>query len=466
MTGDQCWRGVRLQTVETGVDPDDERFRVAVPVGWGEPAASGLVGLACTGRQAHRDPLRLPSAASAWIAPLDRRAQAVGRADDLGGALHAMLLRRQGCPDRALWTGEDGPLGFVLHLGAFADPGTGFDAPSFTPAVEAAALALSLEWAARPEPDDALPPALRLAGLDLMLAGLGHDYAAPAARRAAASIVAQARAIVTRIDPRLRLIAAEAGPAERLLGVETAGFAPPFDLVDEAGGLTQASRLRLAALSVSPEQALALTLAGRPPLALPPPASHLAMHDALAPLLDAAPSRPRPALRLAANAPPRPRRVALPPRARGFTQKVSIGSQRLYVRTAQYEDGRLGELSLAMPGRGDGTARGLLEALSDAVSIGLQHGIGLETYVERFAGLRFGCHGAVEGDPSILAASSPLDYAFRSLSEAYLGRHLADPPPGQTAPLPDHDMPMLPFDPPDDAPPPVRQRSLRLVRAS
>lgn len=105
-------------------------------------------------------------------------------------------------------------------------------------------------------------------------------------------------------------------------------------------------------------------------------------------------------------------RRILPARHGGFTQKTTIGGHRLFMRTGEYEDGTLGELSLT-PTRESGMVRGLMESFGDAVSIGLQYGAPLEAYVENFAYSCFGPAGTVEGDPVASYATSMLDYAFR-----------------------------------------------------
>ena len=65
--------------------------------------------------------------------------------------------------------------------------------------------------------------------------------------------------------------------------------------------------------------------------------------------------------------------------------------------------------------------RHMMESVSEAVSLGLQHGVPLEQYVEAFTLTRFGPAGAVEGDADIGHATSVLDYVFRNLAMNYLG---------------------------------------------
>ena len=156
-------------------------------------------------------------------------------------------------------------------------------------------------------------------------------------------------------------------------------------------------------------------------------------------------------------------RRALPARSKGFTQKVTVGGQRVFLRTAEYAEGSLGEVSIMLSGRDQATARGMADAFSTVLSLGLQHGIPLNVFVDAFAHGRFGASGLVEGDPAILSASSPLDYAVRALAEIYLARHIEDPP-AETG----DDAPLLPLGLTGEATSaPVagglRQRALRLV---
>ena len=128
------------------------------------------------------------------------------------------------------------------------------------------------------------------------------------------------------------------------------------------------------------------------------------------------------------NVPPRPcrraapaKRETLPARRSGYTQKVSVGGHKLFLSTGEYANGRLGEIFIALHKEGS-AFRGLMDAFAIAVSIGLQHGVNLEDYVEAFTFTRFGPAGAVEGDPAVLQATSMIDYVFRNLAVNYLGQ--------------------------------------------
>ena len=83
-----------------------------------------------------------------------------------------------------------------------------------------------------------------------------------------------------------------------------------------------------------------------------------------------------------------------------------------------YEDGSLGEVFLKL-GKQGSTLAGVMDAFSIAVSIGLQYGVPLETYVQKFANLRFEPAGMTD-DADIRMAQSIMDYIFRRLSLDYL----------------------------------------------
>ena len=122
------------------------------------------------------------------------------------------------------------------------------------------------------------------------------------------------------------------------------------------------------------------------------------MHDAVAPFVHAMPARPEP-LRQPTHA---ARRRELPTRRAGYTQKAAVGGHRLYLRTGEYDDGTLGEVFIALHKEG-AAFRGLMDNFAVAVSLGLQHGVPLEAFVEAFTFTRFGPAGAVEGDPAVSA---------------------------------------------------------------
>jgi ribonucleoside-diphosphate reductase alpha chain len=123
-------------------------------------------------------------------------------------------------------------------------------------------------------------------------------------------------------------------------------------------------------------------------------------------------------------------RRALPAKRRGFTQKAKINGQALFLRTGEYNDGTLGEIFIDMAKEG-ATMRSMLNCFAIAISIGLQYGVPLEEYVEKFVFTRFEPSGMVD-HPNIKSATSIIDFIFRSLAYEYLGRndlvHVLDSP--------------------------------------
>ncbi len=111
----------------------------------------------------------------------------------------------------------------------------------------------------------------------------------------------------------------------------------------------------------------------------------------------------------------------LPARRRGYTQKASVGGQKLYLRTGEYEDGRLGEIFIDMHKEG-AAFRSLMNNFAIAVSIGLQYGVPLDEFVEAYTFTRFEPSGQVEGNEAIKFSTSVLDYIFRELAISYEGR--------------------------------------------
>ncbi len=114
-------------------------------------------------------------------------------------------------------------------------------------------------------------------------------------------------------------------------------------------------------------------------------------------------------------------REKLPQRRKGYTQKAIVGGHKVYLRTGEYEDGRIGEIFIDM--HKDGAAfRSLMDAFAIAISMGLQYGVPLEEFVDAFTFTRFEPAGMVIGNDSIKNATSILDYIFRELAVSYLGR--------------------------------------------
>ncbi len=115
-------------------------------------------------------------------------------------------------------------------------------------------------------------------------------------------------------------------------------------------------------------------------------------------------------------------RVRLPKKRRGFTQEALVGGHKVFLRTGEYEDGSLGEIFIDMHKEG-AAFRSLMNCFAMAVSVGLQYGVPLETYVEQFTFTRFEPHGPVSGHPNIKFATSIVDYIFRVLGVEYLRRY-------------------------------------------
>lgn len=122
-------------------------------------------------------------------------------------------------------------------------------------------------------------------------------------------------------------------------------------------------------------------------------------------------------------------RKQLPAKRRGYTIKAKVGGQPLFVRTGEYTDGTLGEIFLDMAKEG-ATMRSLMNSFAIAVSVGLQYGVPLEEYVDKFTFTRFEPAGIVD-HPNIKSATSVLDFIFRLLAFEYLDRtdlvHVQDP---------------------------------------
>ena len=114
-------------------------------------------------------------------------------------------------------------------------------------------------------------------------------------------------------------------------------------------------------------------------------------------------------------------RERLPERRKGYTQKAIVGGHKVYLRTGEYDNGRLGEIFIDMHKEG-AAFRSLMNNFAIAISIGLQYGVPLEEFVEAFTFTRFEPSGMVEGNETIKIATSLLDYIFRELAVSYLGR--------------------------------------------
>jgi len=123
-------------------------------------------------------------------------------------------------------------------------------------------------------------------------------------------------------------------------------------------------------------------------------------------------------------------RKTLPAKRRGFTQKARVGGQVIFLRTGEYSDETLGEIFIDLAKEGS-TLRSLMNCFAIAVSVGLQYGVPLEEFVEKFVFTKFEPAGMVD-HPNIKTTTSLVDFVFRALAYEYLGRtdlvHVIDKP--------------------------------------
>jgi ribonucleoside-diphosphate reductase alpha chain len=123
-------------------------------------------------------------------------------------------------------------------------------------------------------------------------------------------------------------------------------------------------------------------------------------------------------------------RRSLPAKRRGFTQKAKINGQAIFLRTGEYGDGTLGEIFIDMAKEG-ATMRSMMNCFAISISIGMQYGVPLEEFVDKFAFTKFDPSGFVE-HPNIKSTTSIVDFIFRVLGYEYLGRtdlvHVLDKP--------------------------------------
>jgi ribonucleoside-diphosphate reductase alpha chain len=115
-------------------------------------------------------------------------------------------------------------------------------------------------------------------------------------------------------------------------------------------------------------------------------------------------------------------REKLPNRRKGYTQKAVVGGHKVYLRTGEFDDGRLGEIFIDMHKEG-AAFRAMMNNFAIAISLGLQYGVPLEEYVEAFTFVKFEPAGMVQGNDAIKSATSIIDYVFRELAVSYLARN-------------------------------------------
>ena len=114
-------------------------------------------------------------------------------------------------------------------------------------------------------------------------------------------------------------------------------------------------------------------------------------------------------------------RSKMPDRRKGYIQKITIGSHKIYLHTGEYDDGKVGEIFIDMNKEGE-LVKALMNNFAIAISLGLQYGVPLEEFVDAFIETKFEPSGEITGNDRILNASSILDYIFRELAISYLGR--------------------------------------------
>jgi len=114
-------------------------------------------------------------------------------------------------------------------------------------------------------------------------------------------------------------------------------------------------------------------------------------------------------------------RSKMPDRRKGYIQKVTIGTHKIYLHTGEYDDGKVGEIFIDMNKEGE-LVKALMNNFAIAISLGLQYGVPLDEFVDAFIETKFEPSGEIKGNDRILSASSILDYIFRELAISYLGR--------------------------------------------
>jgi ribonucleoside-diphosphate reductase alpha chain len=119
------------------------------------------------------------------------------------------------------------------------------------------------------------------------------------------------------------------------------------------------------------------------------------------------------------DAQPGPQRSRLPRERESLTHKFSIAGHEGYITAGKYEDGSLGEIFLTDLGKDGSTLRGMMNAFATAISIGLQYGVPLETFVRKFSYMRFDPEGMTT-NPEIPFAKSLPDYIMRWLASRFL----------------------------------------------
>jgi ribonucleoside-diphosphate reductase alpha chain len=115
------------------------------------------------------------------------------------------------------------------------------------------------------------------------------------------------------------------------------------------------------------------------------------------------------------------KRERMPDKRVGYTQKSIVAGHKVYLRTGQYPDGRLGEIFIDMHKEG-AAFRSMMNAYAIAISIGLQYGVPVEEYVDAFTFFKFEPAGFVQSHERVKSASSIIDFVWRDLGINYAGR--------------------------------------------
>ena len=485
------WSGVALKRLRAGVDPDSPLRCVAIPVSWPDEAGEAVAALA-----PGQGPAALPRVAETWIQALVQRGKREGlltsadEATALAAGLRALLLSRRGAPGLEIWQDTKGEGRFVLNLPAFLDAGGDFDAHGYRAACALAVQALDIWGKGASE-------SLNLGFADIagLLAAFGLAYDSDAARDVAAAIAAltrgaaeaesgrlaqrfgarhapplirapapsetvvpglaraaqaalEAAAAVPGLRHRAFVVLAPADAVELLLGAESAGVAPASAItkpVRPADGTIQQVPTRAAEFAGTDANWL---------LAYAERQARQAMEAAVIPFLDALP----PELAAVSESFALREAFAIPqrePRERSW--RVTIAGSRVGLRALEDELGNLREVSFSLP-RESAVRRSLIEALAQAVSLGLSQGVPLTSFVNSYA-YTPGNGGMVEGDPSIRRATSLLDWAFRRLALDYLDRDDLPDPIEEAAPEPRPTvLPLLPLELPAHPSPRLRRQ--------
>ncbi len=116
---------------------------------------------------------------------------------------------------------------------------------------------------------------------------------------------------------------------------------------------------------------------------------------------------------------PEPVRKKMPRERESITHKFSIAGHEGYITAGKYDDGTVGEIFLTDIGKEGSTMRGLLNAFATAISLGLQYGVPLETFVQKFSYMRFEPEGMTR-NPEIPFAKSMPDYIMRWLASRFV----------------------------------------------